>query len=75
MTLSGKRTIVTGGAGLIGSHLCDQLIAQGYEVLYLDNLFTSSRRAILQKKQFELLRRDVTFPLYVQVDEKRQITA
>jgi UDP-glucuronate decarboxylase len=72
MTLGDKRTLVTGGAGFIGSHLCEQLLAQGHEVLCLDNFFTSSRRTIhhlLESKQFELLRHDVTFPLYVEVDE------
>jgi UDP-glucuronate decarboxylase len=72
MTLVGKRTLVTGGAGFIGSHLCEQLLAQGHEVLCLDNFFTSSRCTIhhlLENKQFELLRHDVTFPLYIEVDE------
>jgi UDP-glucuronate decarboxylase len=72
MTLGGKRTLVTGGAGFIGSHLCEKLLAQGHEVLCLDNFFTSSRRTIhhlLESKQFELLRHDVTFPLYIEVDE------
>ncbi len=65
------RVLVTGGAGFIGSHLCERLIAQGSEVLCLDNFFTGSRRninALLDDNNFELMRHDVTFPLYVEVD-------
>ena len=67
-----KRVLVTGGAGFLGSHLCDRLIAQGHDVLCVDNFFTGSKRNIehlLDKPQFELMRHDVTFPLYVEVDE------
>ena len=67
-----KRTLVTGGAGFLGSHLCDALIARGNEVLCVDNFFTGARRNIvhlLDNPNFELLRHDVTFPLYVEVDE------
>ncbi len=67
-----NRTLVTGGAGFIGSHLCDRLIAQGADVLCLDNFFTGSKRNIthlLQQPHFELMRHDVTFPLYVEVDQ------
>ncbi len=63
--------MVTGGAGFIGSHLCDRLIADGHEVLCADNFFTGSRRNIshlLDHPAFELLRHDITFPLYVEVD-------
>jgi len=68
----GKRILVTGGSGFLGSHLCDRLIAQGHDVLCVDNFFSSSRHNVahlLGQKQFELIRHDVTFPLYVEVDE------
>ncbi|TDQ18718.1 UDP-glucuronate decarboxylase [Algoriphagus boseongensis] len=67
-----KRILVSGGAGFLGSHLCDKLLAEGHEVLCVDNFFTGSRRNIyhlLDNKRFELLRHDVTHPLYVEVDE------
>ena len=67
-----KRILVTGGAGFLGSHLCERLIAEGHEVLCVDNLFTGSRRNIahlLNHSAFEFMRHDVTFPLYVEVDE------
>jgi UDP-glucuronate decarboxylase len=67
-----KRVMVTGGAGFLGSHLCDRLIAQGHEVLCVDNYFTGSKQNIAHLRgqpQFEFLRHDVTFPLYVEVDE------
>lgn len=67
-----KRILVTGGAGFLGSHLCDRLIADGHEVICADNFFTGSRRNIahlLTNPNFELLRHDVTFPLYVEVNE------
>ncbi|TGD98715.1 UDP-glucuronic acid decarboxylase family protein [Methylobacterium nonmethylotrophicum] len=67
-----KKILVTGGAGFLGSHLCERLLAQGHEILCVDNFFTGSRRNIahlLDKPNFELLRHDVTFPLYVEVDE------
>jgi len=67
-----KTILVTGGAGFLGSHLCDRLIADGHEVICVDNLFTGSKRNIkhlLGHPQFELMRHDVTFPLYVEVDE------
>ena len=67
-----KRILVTGGAGFLGSHLCDKLIAQGHEVLCVDNYFTGSKNNIahlLDLPRFELMRHDVTFPLYVEVDE------
>ncbi len=69
---SNKRILVTGGAGFLGSHLCERLIAQGHDVLCVDNLFTGSRDNILHligSPRFELMRHDVTFPLYVEVDE------
>jgi len=67
-----KRTLVTGGAGFLGSHLCERLLSDGCDVLCVDNFFTGSRRNIehlLGNPSFELLRHDVTFPLYVEVDE------
>ena len=67
-----KRILVTGGAGFLGSHLCERLVAQGHEVLCVDNYFTGHRSNIahlLDKPNFEAMRHDVTFPLYVEVDE------
>ncbi len=67
-----KRILVTGGAGFIGSHLCERLLQEGNEVLCLDNYFTGSKRNIyplLQNPYFELIRHDVTAPYYVEVDE------
>ncbi|MEO0954786.1 MAG: UDP-glucuronic acid decarboxylase family protein, partial [Pseudomonadota bacterium] len=67
-----NRVIVTGGAGFIGSHICERLIAKGYEVLCVDNYFTGTRSNVaplLDHKNFELLRHDVTFPLFVEVDQ------
>ena len=68
----GKRILVTGGAGFLGSHLCDRLIQHGHEVLCVDNFFSSTRRNVehlIGHPRFELMRHDVTFPLYVEVDE------
>jgi UDP-glucuronate decarboxylase len=67
-----KRVLVTGGAGFLGSHLCDHLVAAGHDVLCVDNFYTGSRRNVEQllgHPRFELMRHDVTFPLYVEVDE------
>jgi len=67
-----KRILVTGGAGFIGSHLCERLLARGDEVLCVDNFFTSRRQNILHLRgnpMFEFLRHDITWPLYVEVDE------
>lgn len=67
-----KRVLVTGGAGFLGSHLCERLLSDGAEVLCLDNFFTGRRSNVahlLDNPRFELMRHDVTFPLYVEVDE------
>ena len=67
-----KKILVTGGAGFVGSHLCERLIAQGHEVLCVDNFFTGTRRNIahlIDNPRFEMMRHDITFPLYVEVDE------
>jgi UDP-glucuronate decarboxylase len=67
-----KRVLVTGGAGFIGSHLCERLLAQGCEVLCVDNFYTGTRQNVahlLGNPAFELLRHDVTFPLFVEIDE------
>jgi len=67
-----KRILVTGGAGFLGSHLCEGLLADGAIVICVDNFFTGARRNIehlLDHKHFEVIRHDVTFPLYVEVDE------
>ncbi len=75
MTHSGhshKQILVTGGAGFLGSHLCEVLVEEGADVLCLDNFYTGSRanvQHLLGKPNFELLRHDVTFPLYIEVDE------
>lgn len=67
-----KKILVTGGAGFLGSHLCDRLVSQGHHVLCVDNYFTGSKKNIehlLDHKNFEVIRQDVCFPLYVEVDE------
>ncbi|RJR18460.1 MAG: SDR family oxidoreductase [Nitrospiraceae bacterium] len=67
-----KRILVTGGAGFLGSHLCERLLNEGHEVLCVDNFYTGRRSNIvgfIQKPYFEMLRHDVCFPLYVEVDE------
>ncbi|EIL98629.1 NAD-dependent dehydratase [Rhodanobacter thiooxydans] len=66
-----KRILVTGGAGFLGSHLCDRLLHDGHDVLCVDNFFTGSKRNVahlLSHPYFELMRHDVTFPLYVEVE-------
>ena len=69
---SSKRALVTGGAGFLGSHLCDRLLAEGHDVVCVDNLFTGSKRNIAHlhsNPRFEFIRHDVTFPLFIEVDE------
>jgi UDP-glucuronate decarboxylase len=70
--LGDRRVLVTGGAGFIGSHLCERLLERGDEVLCVDNFYTGTRqnvRHLLANPRFELLRHDICFPLYVEVDE------
>ena len=72
MEFQSKRIMVTGGAGFLGSHLCERLLGEGHEVLCVDNFFTGRRSNVahlLSNPLFELMRHDVTFPLYVEVDE------
>ncbi|HUT94135.1 MAG TPA: UDP-glucuronic acid decarboxylase family protein [Thermoguttaceae bacterium] len=67
-----KRILVTGGAGFLGSHLCERLVAQGHDVICLDNFFTSQKSNVahlLVEPNFELVRHDVTLPVYLEVDE------
>ena len=67
-----KKVLVTGGAGFLGSHLCERLLADGHDVLCVDNFYTGTKQNVahlLGNPRFELMRHDVTFPLYVEVDE------
>jgi len=67
-----KRILITGGAGFLGSHLCERLLAQGHDILCVDNFFTGAKSNVahlIGNPHFELMRHDVTFPLYVEVDE------
>ena len=69
---NGRRLLITGGAGFIGSHLCEQLLARGHDVLCVDNFYTGARanvRHLLADTRFELMRHDICFPLYVEVDQ------
>src|ERR1700758_2751845 len=70
--LQGKRVLVTGGAGFVGSHLCERLLEQGHDVLCVDNYYTGRRsniETLLANPRFEALRHDITSPLLVEVDE------
>jgi UDP-glucuronate decarboxylase len=72
MEVGMERILVTGGAGFLGSYLCERLLAQGHDVLCVDNFFTGTKANIahlLNQPRFELIRHDVTFPLYVEVDK------
>ncbi|HKX07618.1 MAG TPA: UDP-glucuronic acid decarboxylase family protein [Stellaceae bacterium] len=72
MTTKKRRILVTGGAGFLGSHLCERLVAQGHDVLAVDNYFTGRKENIahlLKESNFEAMRHDICFPLYVEVDE------
>ena len=67
-----KRILVTGGAGFLGSHLCERLLNEGNEVICMDNYFTGSKlniQPLMDNPSFELLRHDVTFPIYLEIDE------
>ena len=67
-----KRILITGGAGFLGSHLCDRLLKEGHDVLCVDNFFTGSKTNIahlMGNPYFEMMRHDVTFPLYVEVEQ------
>ena len=67
-----KRILVTGGAGFLGSHLCDRFLSEGHEVICVDNFYSSTKQNIqhmMGNPSFELIRHDVTFPLYLEVDE------
>jgi UDP-glucuronate decarboxylase len=72
MAIAAGRVLVTGGSGFIGSHLCERLLNDGYDVLCVDNYYSSTKDNIahlLDNPRFEVIRHDVTFPLYVEVDE------
>ena len=72
MTIAKGRALVTGGAGFLGSHLCDRLLSDGYSVICVDNYYSSTKENIahlLDNPRFEVIRHDVTFPLYIEVDE------
>jgi len=67
-----KRILVTGGAGFLGSHLCERLLREGHDVLCVDNFYTGRKQNVLHllpNGRFEMMRHDVTFPLYIEVDE------
>jgi UDP-glucuronate decarboxylase len=72
MIYHNKRIVITGGAGFLGSHLCERLVGKGYEVLCVDNCFTGTRKnitSLLNNPNFEFIRHDITFPLYLEADE------
>jgi len=72
MSVNIKRILVTGGAGFLGSHLCDRLVEAGHDIICLDNFFTSQKRNVahlLNRPNFELIRHDVTHPVFLEVDE------
>lgn len=67
-----KRILVTGGAGFLGSHLCERLVEQGHDVICLDNFFTSQKTNVshlLNRSNFELIRHDITLPIFLEVDQ------
>jgi len=70
--MQGLRILITGGAGFLGSHLCDRLVAQGADVLCLDNFFTGAKRNIrhlIDNHNFELIRHDIVQPMFLEVDQ------
>jgi len=72
MAISLKRILITGGAGFLGSHLCDRMVAQGHDVICVDNFFTSQKQNVahlLNKPNFELIRHDIVHPIWLEVDE------
>jgi len=72
MIKKNKRILVTGGAGFIGSHLCEKLLDQGHEIICVDSLYTGSKQnieALFDNNRFEFIRHDVTFPLYLEIDQ------
>src|SRR5271169_2124764 len=72
MSTIAKRILVTGGAGFLGSHLCERLLADGHEVICVDNCYTGSKlniQQLLDNPMFEFVRHDVTFPLYIEINE------
>jgi len=72
MKISNKRILITGGAGFLGSHLCESLVLEGHDILCVDNCFTGTKNNIthlLNKPNFEFIRHDITFPIYLEVDE------
>ena len=72
LNMESKRVLVTGGAGFLGSHLCSRLVDQGHDVICLDNLYTGSKRNIttlLGQPNFDFIRHDITFPIYLEVDQ------
>jgi UDP-glucuronate decarboxylase len=71
-TFQRKRILVTGGAGFLGTHLCNRLLGEGHDVLCVDNFFTGTKdniESLLDNHHFELMRHDITYPLNVEVDE------
>ena len=78
MNIGQKKVLVTGGAGFIGSHLCNRLVVEGNDVICVDNFYTGKKSNVenlLKDKNFELLRHDVTFPLYLEIDEIYNLAA
>jgi len=72
------KTLVTGGAGFLGSHICERLLDQGHDVICLDNFFTGNKENVAHLRDyanFELMRHDVTFPLYIETDEIYNLAA
>ena len=67
-----KKIAVAGGAGFLGSHLCEKLLSNGHDVICIDNFFTSNKnnvRHLLNDNKFELIRHDITFPIYLELDQ------